>query len=173
VCHQRAAWRDSPLTCSLAIGPRGGHVQLLRSFLLARSTCCKAVLATGHGPRAQPQTPPTRLVQRHPCAVVSNRGWDSNAILGHVDPHSVTESACAGSHTQISPTNLCGSYFWSSEVGCLYTARSVSTRGRALRRIWPPKWTGSALYKAMWNSRSVRPQRHVEATAALWAACWV
>jgi len=43
-----------------------------------------------------------------PCAVVTNRGWDTNAILGNVDPHSVTESACAGSHTQIFPTNLCG-----------------------------------------------------------------
>jgi len=41
-------------------------------------------------------------------AVMTNRGWDTNAILGHVDPHSVTESACAGSHTQMFPTNLCG-----------------------------------------------------------------
>jgi len=41
-------------------------------------------------------------------AVVTNRGWDTNAILGHVDPPSVTESACAGSHTQVFPTNLCG-----------------------------------------------------------------
>jgi len=42
------------------------------------------------------------------CAVVINRGWDTNAIMGHVDPHSVTESACAGSHTQTFSTNLCG-----------------------------------------------------------------
>jgi len=42
-----------------------------------------------------------------------------------------------------------------------------------LRRVWPPKWKGSALHKAMWNSLSVRPQRHVEATAALWAPCCV
>ena len=41
-------------------------------------------------------------------AVVTNRGWYTNAILGHVDPHSVTESACAGSHTQTFSTNLCG-----------------------------------------------------------------
>jgi len=50
------------------------------------------------------------------CAVVTNRGWDTNAILGHVDPHLVTESACAGSHTQVIPTNLCGWYFLSSGV---------------------------------------------------------
>jgi len=105
--------------------------------------------------------------------VVTNRGWDTNAIFGHVDPHSVTESACAGSHTQAFPTNLCGWYFLSSGVGCLYTARSVSTRGRALRRVWPPKWTGSALHKAMWNSRNVHPRRHVEATGTLWTACCV
>jgi len=49
-------------------------------------------------------------------AVVTNRGWDTNAILGHVDPHSVTESACAGSHTQVFPTSLCGWYFLSSGV---------------------------------------------------------
>jgi len=107
------------------------------------------------------------------CAVVTNRGWNTNAILGHVDPHSVTESACAGSHTQVFPTNLCGWYFLSSGVGCLYTTRSVSTRGRALRRVRPPKWTGSALHKAMWNSRNVHPQRHVEATGTLWTACCV
>jgi len=41
-------------------------------------------------------------------AMVTNRGWDTNAVLGHVDPHSVTESACAGSHTQTFSTNLCG-----------------------------------------------------------------
>jgi len=49
-------------------------------------------------------------------AVVTNRGWDTNDILGHVDPHSLTESACAGSHTQGFPTNLCGWYFPSSGV---------------------------------------------------------
>jgi len=38
--------------------------------------------------------------------VVTNREWDTNAMLGHVDPHSVTESVCAGSHRQIFPTNL-------------------------------------------------------------------
>jgi len=42
-----------------------------------------------------------------------------------------------------------------------------------LRRVWPPKWTGSALHKAMWNSRDVHPQKHVKATGALWTACCV
>jgi len=33
--------------------------------------------------------------------------------------------------------------------------------------------TENALHKAMWNSRNVHPQRHVEATGALWTACYV
>jgi len=59
---------------------------------------------------------PQRISSQAPSAVATNRGWDTNAILGHVDPHSVTESACAGSHTQDVTTNLCGWYFLSSGV---------------------------------------------------------
>jgi len=108
----------------------------------------------GRAPLRQTADPPgwvsRRRWSRH-RAVMTNRGWDTNAILGHVDPRSVTESACAGSYTQIFSTNLCGWYFLSSGVGRLYTSRSVSTRGRALRRVWPPKWTGSALHKGLWE----------------------
>jgi len=63
--------------------------------------------------------------------------------------------------------------YLSSRVGCLYTARNVSTTERVLRQIWPPMWTGTAPRKAVWNSRSVRAQSHVQATGALWAACCV
>jgi len=94
--------------------------------------------------------------------VCSNRRWDTIAIKGHVDPHLVTESACAVSHTQTFSTNPYGWYFLSSWVGCLYTARSISTSGRAWRRVVPPKWTGSALHKGLWeNSTSVTPHRPI------------
>ena len=95
-------------------------------------------------------------------AVVTNRGWDTNAIMGHVDPHSVTESACAGSHTQIFPTNLCEAHFlstWAARLGAMLFLSS--------RRFWGckdihPKKTGSIIHKGLWKkSACVTPHRPI------------
>jgi len=52
---------------------------------------CAAVLAVTRK-LTHPRVPTHSLCEA--SAKVTNRGWDTNAILGHVDPHSVTESAC-------------------------------------------------------------------------------
>ena len=60
-------------------------------------------------------------------AVVTNRGWDTTAILAHVDPHSVTKLACAEPHTQMFPTTF------ADDMSCIL-GLDVFTQPEASRR---------------------------------------
>jgi len=82
--------------------------------------------------------------------------------LGHVDPHSVTESAGAGSHTQIFPTHLCGWYFRSFGVG-VFTPPEASRRdeehcaecgcpkGQGVRFTKPCGTAVASVHKGVWR----------------------
>jgi len=60
--------------------------------------------AAGFGAAGPPRGPPApRGARAATAAVVTNRGWNTNAIAGRVDPHWVVNSACAGSYPPHGP----------------------------------------------------------------------